>query len=463
MLKVLLSVSLLLASSPMFSQIISFESSKVLFDHPGSTNSGLSNPFIPLDYNDDGITDFIGATFNDQFLYKGLDNSNFNQLVIHPGYNDNPLKVMDFDIDGDHDIIMEGHIKLYDKDDNYVILKPNINYDETIIEAADFNNDGLTDILIQIKIPFENDQVIIRFNLGNNQFGQPIVIHNKYDYTDISVGDIDNDGDIDIAAILEFEDIPIVILFNQNGTFTERELKHKFEISRTTIKLHDLDGDNDLDIITSGIFDDIILLQNVNNYTNENTVIKIKQFDIIYFNISDLNNDNKIDIVTLTSSTQGFNINFIEGKGGFDFKTPVKIETFKGSDFFGYPNFNYVVNNLSLYDLDSDGKTDIIYTDGFGTPNQVKWLKNKSTTVSSNEILPSESFFVFPNPSQNYLEIKSVSEKVGDMDYRITSACGKNFFIKKSNHQKIDISDLVPGVYFITSTELATSLRFVKI
>jgi len=462
MLKVLLSVSLLLVSSQMFSQIISFESSKVLFDHPGSTNSGLYYPFIPLDYNDDGFTDFIGATFSDQFIFKGNVDNTFDKINIYQGFAHMPLKVMDFDKDGDEDVIMERYINFYQSGDNFTFFNPGINFQETIIEAADFNNDGLNDLLTHKSVSFENDELIIHYNQGNNIF-QPTVIYNSYDYGDVAIGDIDNDGDLDLAVTLEFEDVPVVILKNQNGVFTEQKVAHKFDIGRTGLKLIDIDLDNDLDIITLGSFDDIYILENKNNFTNENTIVKIKQTDIVYFNIGDLNNDNKPDIVTLTSTTQGFNINIIEGRGGFDFKTPVKLETFKGSGFFGYPNYNYIVNNLSLYDMDSDGKTDIIYTDGFGTPNQIKWLKNKSTTVSSNEILPSESFFVFPNPTQNYLEIKSISENVDDLEYRITSACGKNLFIKKSNHQKIDVSDLTPGVYFITSPELKVSHRFVKI
>ncbi|HMR87906.1 MAG TPA: FG-GAP-like repeat-containing protein [Saprospiraceae bacterium] len=460
--KVLLFFTLLLLSTNMFSQNISFESSKILFEHPRPANTGLNYPFIPLDYNSDGLTDFIGATFNDQFIYKGIENNSFEQIDIYQGFAHNPLKVMDFDKDGFEDIIMERYINIYKSVDSFLFFNPDINFQETIIEVADFNNDGLNDILTQKELTFENDQLIIHYNQGNNVF-MAEVIYNKYDYADVALGDIDNDGDIDIAVILSFEDIPIVILYNQNSLFEDREVAQRFDIGRTTIKLHDLDDDDDLDIIVSGSFDDIFILENVNNFTNEDNVVTVRQSNIEYFNVADINNDDKLDIMMLSSDFLGFNISYMEGEGGFDFKLPEEIETFSKLDFFGYPNYNYVVNNLSLYDFDSDGFLDIIYTDGFGLPNQIKWLKNASATSSlSHDSAALKSISIFPNPSQDYLEIKS-SYNINNLNFEILSICGESILSHQLIDSKIDISDLKEGIYFIKFGELNLVERFAKI
>ena len=52
---------LYLIFSPFFclSQQLSFEASVPLFDHPSSSYAGFGNPFIPFDYNSDGLVDFI--------------------------------------------------------------------------------------------------------------------------------------------------------------------------------------------------------------------------------------------------------------------------------------------------------------------------------------------------------------------------------------------------------------------
>lgn len=457
--KVLLSFVLWLLSTNLFSQNISFESSKTLFEHPRPANSGLNYPFLPLDYNSDGLTDFIGATFNDQFMYKGIENNSFEQIDIYQGFAHTPLKVMDFDKDGFDDIIMERYINIYQSNDSFLFFNPNINFQETIIEVGDFNNDGLNDILTQKELTFENDQLIIHYNQGNNVF-KAEVIYNKYDYADVALGDIDKDGDIDIAVILEFEDIPIVILYNQNSIFEAREVAHKFDIGRTTIKLHDLDEDDDLDIIVSGSFDDIFILENVNNFTNENNLITVRQSNIVYFNVADINNDDKLDIIMLSSDFLGFNISYRIGEGGFDFKSPVEVENFSKVDAFGYPNFNYVVNNLSLYDFDSDGFLDIIYTDGFGLPNQVKWLKNASTTSSlSNEFASLKSISITPNPAQDYLEIKS-NYNINNLNFEILSICGESILSNQLIDSSIDISGLKAGIYFIKFDELNLVERF---
>lgn len=446
----------------LYAQDINFSNSEILFEHPRPSDSGLGYPFIPFDYNSDNFADFIGGTFNGQFLYKGIGETEFEQLDIFQGLSDLPLKVTDFDNDGDMDVIMQNYINIYETADSFSFLLPNINFQETIVEVADFNNDGLTDLLTQKNVIFENDELIIHYNQGDNQFNAE-VIYNEYDYADLDIGDIDNDGDIDIAVILEFEDVPIVILYNQDSEFIEQEIPHQFNIGRPNLKLLDLDMDDDLDIVTAGTFDDIYILENSDGYTQDMSTIKVFHSDIVYFNMADLNNDGNLEIVTITDSFSGFKMNVIKGNGGFDFDNPIEIEAFTGSDFFGFPNFNYVANNLTFHDIDNDNLLDIVYTDGFGSPNQIYWLKNNSTITSTNAPESSlKHISIFPNPVNTQITISS-DFSLDKSHFEIISSCGKVVHRIQANGDQIDVSQLASGVYFLQSRDLNLFERFVKL
>lgn len=439
---------------------ISFDASTVLFDHPRAEDTGLNYPCIPLDYNSDGLVDFIGATFNDQFLFKGEAGGTFEQLDIYQGFSHIPLKVMDFDNDGDMDIIMERYINIYETADSFFFLNPNVNFLEDIVEVADFNGDGFNDLLTHKSITFEDDEINIHYNQGDNTFISE-TIYEEYDYGDIEVADIDGDGNLDILALITFQDPVAVILFNTSNSFTPTLLSHVFDPTRTTIKLIDLDGDSDLDILTAGTFDNLYVLENTDNFATDNSTQLIPLGDVNYFSIGDMDNDGDMDIVTASIEENKTTISSVENQGNLTFGFPAVIEEFVGSDFFGYPNFNYVSNNLNLYDVDGDAKLDIIYTDGFGEPNQVKMMKNTSTSTSTNNFLVNNKVSLFPNPTNNEFLIEGI-DLPQEFYYEIFSVVGSKVKEGISNSNVIRVNDLESGIYSIRIDQLHTA-KFSKL
>lgn len=448
-----------LTSSFLASAQISFDASTVLFDHPRVEDTGLNYSFIPMDYNSDGLVDFIGATFNDQFIYKGVTGGTFEQLDIYQGFSHSPLKVMDFDMDGDMDIIMERYLNIYETADSFFFLNPNVHFLEDIVEVADFNNDGFNDLLTHKKITFENDEINIHYNQGDNTF-VPETIYEEYDYGDIEVADIDGDGNLDILALLTFQDPVAVILFNTSTAFTPTLLNHSFDPTRTTIKLIDLDGDNDLDILTAGTFDNLYILENTDNFATDNSTQLIPLSNVTYFSIGDLDNDGDMDVVSASIEENKTTIRTVENQGDLTFGFPMDVEEFEGSDFYGYPNFNYVSNNLSLYDVDGDAKLDIVFTDGFGIPNQVKMMKNTSISTSNNNIFAENNISIFPNPTNNEFMIEGI-DLPQEFRYEIFSVVGSKVKDGISNSKIIQVNDLESGIYSIRIDQLYIA-KFVK-
>ncbi len=442
-----------------FSQI-SFEASEVLFDHPSSSNAGLGYPFIPFDYNSDGLTDFIGATFNDQYIYKGMAGDQFEQIDIYQGFSHNPLKVMDFDNDGDMDVIMERYINLYESVDSFTFFNPNINFQEDIVEVADFDNNGINDLLTHKSITFDNDELIIHYGQVGGGFISE-VIYSDFDYGDIEVGDIDGNGDVDILVLLEFATNQAAILFNSAAVFTPSFVPVFFSATRSTIKLADFDGDMDLDIITLGTFDDIYIVENTDNFQTANSTTMISAIDADYFSIADLDMDGDVDILVASNNSINFTLYSIENKGELNFDATVEVEMFAGASSLFFPNFNYVSNNLSLYDFDGDGKKDIIYNDGYGD-NQIFYLKNTSTLTSNINLSINKDYAisVFPNPVNDQLKIEV--ENINDFSsYEIFSTSGKKMGEGNLDGEFINVSSLQPGVYFLSLDQL-NSIRFIK-
>ena len=85
--------------------------------------------------------------------------------------------------------------------------------------------------------------------LQSTQFGgQNIVTSGATAVADLSPADLDNDGDIDVAAALTGADRVVWYRQNATGTFTQRVLDTSMP-NVTSIHTADLDGDGDMDIV----------------------------------------------------------------------------------------------------------------------------------------------------------------------------------------------------------------------
>ena len=143
--KSLFTYIILLLTSFLFAQEITFMNKIELLDHPEMPIAGLGFPFIPLDYNHDGNTDFAGSSFSEQIYYKGDGNGTFEEIVLT--WSQQPIKVIDWDNDGDQDVIFEQHVRITENNDEFRLVNLQLQLSEIVSDAADINNDSYTDFV----------------------------------------------------------------------------------------------------------------------------------------------------------------------------------------------------------------------------------------------------------------------------------------------------------------------------
>ena len=250
------------------------------------------------------------------------------------------LAVDDFDNDGLLDVIV------CDALDNFVSWirqYPAGTYTETVlakdliapahVQVIDFDGDGDKDLLVAVLgllFP-SNDRIgsiVYLENDGNFNFKETTIIDKIARVSDVRGGDLDGDGDMDLAAAqFGYDDGETRWMENLgNGEFRTHMLQNLS--GPINVEIVDLDEDKDLDLI----------------------VLVSQEWEEIYCYIND-------------------------GSGNF------RMKLLWGSD-----NEDFGSSGIFLYDLNRDGRLDILYTNGDafdyippqGKPwHGLQWFENK--------------------------------------------------------------------------------------
>lgn len=201
------------------------------------------------------------------------------------------------------------------------------------VDAADLDGDGDLDVLVaSLGVLFPNNArigaVIVLDNDGRQSFTPRVLIDRVARVSDVRAGDLDGDGDLDLAvAQFGYDQGETRWLENRgNWQFASHLLQELSGPINAVIA--DVDGDRDLDIVS----------------------LVSQEWEEIYVFVND-------------------------GRGGF---TPQRI--------FGAANEDFGSSWISLADLDGDGDVDVLYSNGdafdYAPPkgrgwNGVQWLENR--------------------------------------------------------------------------------------
>ena len=201
----------------------------------------------------------------------------------------------------------------------------------------------------------------------------------------VSVIDLDHDNDLDVLVaslgVLMPNNAPIgaVIVLENDGrqAFTTRTIIEK--VARVSdVEAGDLDGDGDLDLAVAQFGYDqgeTRWLENLGNWKFTSHVLQNLSGPINAV-VVDADGDRDLDIVSLVSQEwEEIYVFANDGRGRF---TPTRV--------FGAANEDWGSSWISVIDLDRDGDADIIYSNGdafdYAPPkgrnwNGVQWLENK--------------------------------------------------------------------------------------
>jgi hypothetical protein len=180
----------------------------------------------------------------------------------------------DFNKDGHPDVVTissDGILSMVLNNGSGGFLAPVINFDALPLGASisylgvgDFNNDGYPDL---VAIDTNNNQLLIFLNQGNGTFGTPTTVPSPAagQVDAIAVGDVNADGNLDIAAISSGYSYPgtevtlQVFTGNGNGTFNQPtnatttvvNIPEGVEVDPGNMLLADINKDQELDLVYS--------------------------------------------------------------------------------------------------------------------------------------------------------------------------------------------------------------------
>ncbi|SFU71068.1 Por secretion system C-terminal sorting domain-containing protein [Pustulibacterium marinum] len=242
----------------------------------------------------------------------------------------------------------------------------------THIKPADLNNDSFMDLLVVKKI--SSDVITYYLNDGEGNFGPETSLDAGFTiYTQIAVGDFNNDGWEDVVSIGDANN-ELKIFINNNLSFTETVLDTWFFFD-SDITTADIDNDNDLDIIAVA-GDTIKVLYNDGNANFTMEAISHPMIeDFIEVTTTDIDADGYLDIITGGSNTSVYKNN----EGTITYNPTLSNSSINQSDSF----------LIRGADVDGDGDTDLIIADHIN--DGVKWYANDGNNNFTTSQIVSDS------------------------------------------------------------------------
>ena len=222
---------------------------------------------------------------------------------------------------------------------------------------ADVDGDGDLDLLVPESLPSPSTTVRLRvlLNNGSGQFGAGITLATPYLAGLVRVGDLDADGDLDLAYVEGTTSLRVA-LNNGTGIFTLLPTSLYLNFP-TQLRLGDVDNDGDLDAVA---VTGSSLLTALNNGQGQFALLPSVSLGNIFganLELGDFNRDGRLDVVTTTTpyGLVSTPLLFWAGLGTGQYALGVAQAALPAD-----------LKGLSLADVNADGNLDVVGFSGSG-------------------------------------------------------------------------------------------------
>jgi hypothetical protein len=250
------------------------------------------------------------------------------------------------------------------------------------IQAEDLDDDGLLDVVL---CDDRGNFVSWIRQYPAGTYTETILAGDLIAPSHVQVIDFDYDGDKDLmVGVLGMlfpnnDRIGSVVILENDGRFNYRKHVIEEKIARVSdVRAGDLDNDGDMDLAVAQFgYDDgeTRWIENLGNWQFQSHMLQFLSGPV-NVEITDIDFDNDSDIISLVSQEWEEIYCYINDGTG----------QFRPTLLFGSSNQDYGSSGIALCDLDRDGDQDILYTNGDafdymppqGRPwHGVQWLENK--------------------------------------------------------------------------------------
>jgi len=282
---------------------------------------------------------------------------------------------------------------------------------DSSIVLGDIDNDGDLDLIVTGSGGMSRLDKYI--NNGSGNFTGPVSFGTGVRYSSIALGDIDSDGDLDLIVTgLDNSSVKRLdeYINDGSGNFTG-PLSFGTGIQSSSIALGDIDNDGDLDLIVTGD-DDGSAPHRLDKYINDGSGnfagpvsfgTGVKSSSI---SLGDIDNDGDLDLIVTGFDGSTTHLDKYINDGSGNFTGPTAFGTSVGN------------SSIALGDIDNDGDLDLILTG---------WVSG-TTRRSDKYINNGIGNFVGPTNFGIQVELSSIAlgdiDNDGDLDFIVTGSAG---------------------------------------